>query len=71
MGVIQHIPSPAKHNGNKKWPIEQDEKNVHQFLYHMATYSNAMVRFHASDMILHANTDASYMTEPEARSCAA
>ena len=35
----------------------------------MATYPNAVVRFHASDMILCADTDDSYMTEPEARSC--
>ena len=34
----------------------------------MATYPNAVVRFHASDMILRADTDASYMNELEARS---
>ena len=33
-----------------------------------ATYPNAMVRFHASDMILRANTNASYLTRPEAHS---
>ena len=37
----------------------------------MATYPNAVVRFHASDMILRADTDASYLTEPEALSHAA
>ena len=49
-------------------PTEQYNKNVHQFLDYMATYPNAVVIFHASDMILRANTDASYLTEPEARS---
>ena len=34
----------------------------------MATYPNATVRFHASDMILRDDTDASYMTKLEARS---
>ena len=32
----------------------------------MAIYPNAVVRFHASDMILRADINASYLTEPEA-----
>ena len=52
-------------------PTEQDEKNIHQFLDYMATYPNAVVRFHATDMILHANTNASYLNKPESFSCAA
>ena len=63
--------SPVNHKGNKKLPTEQDKKNVHQFLDYMAIYPNLVVRFHASDIILHADTNASYLTEPEARSCAA
>ena len=47
-------------------PIEKYEKNVHQLLDYMATNPNALVIFHASDMILHADTDASYLTKPEA-----
>ena len=50
---------------------EQDEKNVDQFFDYMETYPNAVVQFHASDMILRADTDTSYLNEPEARSCAA
>ena len=50
------------------YPIEQDEKNVHQILDYMATYPNAVVRFHASDMILGEDTNASYLTEPKALS---
>ena len=52
-------------------PTEQDEKNVHQFLDYMAKNPNTMVRFHTSDMILRAGTNASYLTEPEARICVA
>ena len=52
-------------------PIEQDEKNLHQFLDYIAKNPNAVVRFQASDMILRADTDASYLTEPEACSHAA
>ena len=33
-------------------PIEQDEKNVNQFFDYTATYPNAVVIFHATDMIL-------------------
>ena len=32
----------------------------------MATYPNAVVRFHASDMILRSDTNASYLTEKKA-----
>ena len=44
---------------------EQDKKRSSIFDY-MPTYSNAVVRFHASDIILCADTDASYMTGTEA-----
>ena len=54
----------------KHYPTEQDEKYVHQFLDYMTTHPNSVVRFHASDMILRANTDESYMTEMEAHNCA-
>eukprot|EP00957_Ditylum_brightwellii_P114585 8737087-Ditylum_brightwellii.AAC.1 len=41
-----------------------------QFLNYMATYPDAVVRFHASNMILHIYSDAAYMVLHEARSCA-
>ena len=47
-------------------PTEQHEKNLHQFLDYMATYPNAVVIFHASDMILCDNTDASYLNQKQA-----
>jgi len=40
-------------------------------LNYCATHPNATVRFHASDMILHVESDASYLSEPKARSRAA
>eukprot|EP00957_Ditylum_brightwellii_P015828 1192103-Ditylum_brightwellii.AAC.1 len=33
----------------------------------MATYPNAAVRFHASNMILHIHSDAAYMVLPKAQ----
>ena len=70
-GGIQYVLSTIKHNGNNKWPHRTIWENVHQFLDYMATNPNVVVRFHASDMILRADTNASYLTEPEARSRAA
>lgn len=42
-----------------------------RLLNYCATYPNATVRFHASDMVLHLHSDASYLSEPQARSRAA
>ena len=44
-------------------------KAMVQLLNYAATYPNAVVRFHASGMILHLESDASYLSEPKARSC--
>ena len=33
-----------------------------------ATYPNAVIRYHVSDMILHVDTDAAYLVLPKARS---
>ena len=52
-------------------PTQQYGGNVHSFLDEMATYPNAVVIFNASDKILCADTDASYLTETEAYSRAA
>ena len=45
-------------------PTEQDKNNIHQFLDYMVTYSNAIIRFHASGMILR-GTHVSYITKPQ------
>jgi hypothetical protein len=41
---------------------------ITQLLNYAATHPNATLRFHASDMILHAHSDASYLSEKNARS---
>ena len=38
-------------------------------LNYAATNPNAAIRYHRSDMILYAHSDASYLSEPQARSC--
>jgi hypothetical protein len=43
-------------------------KAIEQLLNYAATNPEATVRFHASDMCLHIHSDASYLSEPKARS---
>jgi hypothetical protein len=46
-------------------------RGITHLLNYCATHPDAVVRFHASDMILHVESDASYLSEPKARSRAA
>ena len=50
---------------------EQTMCDITQLLNYCATHPNATIRYHASDMILHVESDASYLSEPKARSRAA
>jgi hypothetical protein len=47
---------------------EQTMDNLVQLLDYAATHPNAKIRFHSSDMILYVHSDASYLSEPKARS---
>ena len=38
------------------------------FLYYVATYPNAIIWYHTSDMIQHVDTDAAYLVLPKSRS---
>ena len=49
-------------------PNSQNNKNVNNFLDYMATHPDFVVRFHAADMILRTDTDASYLTKPQSHS---
>jgi hypothetical protein len=42
--------------------------DMHQLLDYCTTHPDAEVRFHSSDMVLQVSSDASYLSEPEARS---
>jgi hypothetical protein len=52
-------------------PTAKTMKSVLQTLDYCASHPNAVVRFNASDMILHVDSDASYLSAPKARSRAA
>jgi hypothetical protein len=47
---------------------EKTEHPAHQLLDNAATHPDATIRFSASDMILHVHSDASYLSDPKARS---
>ena len=49
-------------------PTEKTDKEVEQLMDYLATHPDATIRYHASDMILQIHSDASYLTEPKARS---
>ena len=49
-------------------PTENTKKKAIMLLDYMATYPNAKIRFHASDMILHVDSDAAYLVAPNAKS---
>ena len=51
-------------------PTENTMKKVNHFLDYMASNPDALVRFHASDMVLNYHSDASYLTATRGRSSA-
>jgi len=54
--------------GQQSKPTKQMEQRVEQFLDYMATHPEVKIRYHASDMVLNAHSDASYLTAPKSRS---
>ena len=49
-------------------PTQQTLEKCHQLLDYCNTYKNTSVCFHASDMILEVDSDATYLVMPQARS---
>ena len=49
-------------------PTENTEAQLEQLLDYVATHPAAVIHFHPSHMILNIHSDASYLTEPRARS---
>ena len=49
-------------------PRETTKRKAQQLMDYMHTYPDAFLRFYASDMILHIESDAAYLVAPKARS---
>jgi hypothetical protein len=47
---------------------EKTQAVTNQFLDYLATHPNATIRYHASDIILHIHSNASYLSVSHARS---
>jgi hypothetical protein len=48
--------------------IEKTQASTNQLLDYLATHPDATIQYHASDMILHIHSDASYLSVSNARS---
>ena len=53
---------------DQQHPTQKIQQKVDQLLDFVSTYPNAILRYHASDMILHVDSDAAYLVRPNARS---
>jgi hypothetical protein len=49
-------------------PTKNTMKQVNQFLDYLWTHLDAIIRYHASEMILNVHSDASYLSAPKAHS---
>lgn len=54
--------------GEQATSTQQTAQRVTRFLNYCATHPEATIRYHRSDMILRVHSDASYLSEPKARS---
>jgi hypothetical protein len=48
--------------------MEKKQAATNQMLDYLATHPDAKIRYHASDMVLHIHSDASYLSVSKARS---
>jgi hypothetical protein len=53
---------------NKQKQLKKTQAATNQLLDYLATHLDATIRYHASDMILHIHSDASYLSVSNARS---
>ena len=63
--ILPAISSIASEQANA---TEGTEKQIKQLLDYLATLPNAKIKFYASKMILNVHSDASYLSEPRAKS---
>ena len=49
-------------------PTQKTAEKTQRLMDYLHTYSNAYIRYYASDMILHIDSDAAYLVAPKARS---
>jgi hypothetical protein len=62
------LPAINEISSQQSNPTENTWKACKMLLDYACTYPNAKIRYYASDMCLHADTDAAYLVQPNARS---
>jgi hypothetical protein len=62
------LPAINEISGSQYSPTEKTMKACKMLLDYVTTYPLAGIRYHASDMALHVNSDAAYLVLPNARS---
>jgi hypothetical protein len=62
------LPALNEISSQQASPTSDTIKKCNQLLDYAATYPNAVIRYHASQMVLHVDTDAAYLVLPHARS---
>ena len=62
------LPAPNEISAQKSKPTAHNITKCNCLLDYSATYPYDVIRYHASDMILHGDTDAAYLFLPKARS---
>ena len=62
------LPAVNEISTQQSAPTQHTKNLCHHLLDYLATYPNATIRFHASDMIAVCETDAAYLVLPKARS---
>ncbi len=55
---------------NQAEPTKETMSNIKLFLDYAASNQDAIITYHASDMVLVVHSNASYLSKPKARSCA-
>ena len=53
----------------QSWPTQDTAEKAKMLLDYAVTYQNVILQYKDSDMVLHVDSDAAYLTMPEARSC--
>jgi len=62
------LPALNELSAQQAHPTSETEKKLNHLLAFVTTYPNSSVRFHASDMCLHIDSDAAYLVMPGAKS---
>ena len=62
------LPALSEISGLQAHPTEATEKKANMLLDYLSSNSEAKLRYHVSDMILHVNSDAAYLIAPNAKS---